>query len=302
MVGGRGVRLSDGSGVREAGLFVALRAEAGRRGLHSVSTVSMASAVQLSDLEQLFPDQVHRREEARFDAEARAVVGLRSTYFNDLLLAEQGGSAVDPLVAAELLCEAARDRFDEVFSPDRAARQLLARLRLAARHMPEQGWPDATPEGLRGPLLAELCHGRRSLQDLARLDWAAELKVRLTHDQRRLLREEVPTCVRVPSGREVPIDYVEGERSGEAPVLAVKLQEVFGLAETPRIARGRIRLVMHLLAPNGRPTQVTRDLRSFWDEGYALVRKDLRGRYPKHPWPEDPWTAVATARTNRRRR
>ncbi len=302
MVGGRGVRLSEGSGVREAGLFVALRAEAGRRGLHSVSTVSMASAVELADLEQLFPEQVQRREEARFDPGARAVIGLRSTYFNDLLLAEQGGAAVDPLVAAELLCEAARERFDEVFNPDGAGQQLLARLRFAALHLPGQAWPDVSPEGLRGPLLAELCHGRSSLGDLARLDWAAELRARLSHDQRRLLRDEVPARVRVPSGREVSIDYVEGERNGEAPVVAVKLQEVFGWAETPSIARGGVRLLMHLLAPNGRPAQVTRDLRSFWDEGYAMVRKDLRGRYPKHPWPEDPWTAEATARTKRRRR
>jgi len=299
MVGGRGVRLADSSGVREAQLFVALEAEAGRRGLHSVSSVRVASAVERADLEQLFPDQIRDEEEAFFDEAARTVVGVRRRYFGDLLLSEQGGATVDTELAASLLCEAARGRFDEVYSPDREGRQLLARLRLAAEHLPEQPWPDVSPEGLRGPLLAELCHGRTSLQDLQRLDWAAELTRRLDHTQRGLLQREVPARVRLPSGRDALIDYAAADRSGGAPVLAVKLQEVFGWTETPRIARGRVPLLMHLLAPNGRPAQVTSDLRSFWDEGYALVRKDLRGRYPKHPWPEDPWTARPTARTSR---
>ena len=110
----------------------------------------------------------------------------------------------------------------------------------------------------------------------------------------------MPERVRLPSGRGARIDYVAAVAGGGEPVLAIKLQEVFGWSETPRIARGRVPLLMHLLAPNGRPAQVTRDLRSFWNEGYALVRKDLRGRYPRHPWPEDPWTARATARTRHR--
>ena len=300
MVGGRGVRLAEGSGVREAELFVALVATAGRRGLRSVSSVRVASAVDQAALEQLFPDQIRFDAGALFDAQARAVVGVRRCYFGDLLLSQQKGAAVDPRRAAELLHEAARDHFDEVFSPDGDGQQLLARLRFAACHLQEEPWPDVSPEGLRGPLLAELCQGRSSFGDLSRLDWAAELGRRLTHVQRRLLRQEVPRRVPVPSGREAPVDYVAGERGGGAPVLAVKLQEVFGWAETPRIARGRVPLLMHLLAPNGRPAQVTGDLHSFWDEGYALVRKDLRGRYPRHPWPEDPWTARPTAGTSRR--
>jgi ATP-dependent helicase HrpB len=91
------------------------------------------------------------------------------------------------------------------------------------------------------------------------------------------------------------VDY-----AADPPVLAVKLQELFGLAETPRLARGKLPLLLHLLAPNGRPVQVTRDLRSFWNSGYQEVRRDLRGRYPKHPWPEDPWSARPTARTKGR--
>ena len=102
----------------------------------------------------------------------------------------------------------------------------------------------------------------------------------------------------MPSGRSHRIDYPDDPK--DPPVLKVKLQEMFGAKATPCIASGRVPLTLHLLAPNGRPAQVTQDLESFWREGYALVRKDRRGRYPKHPWPEDPTTAPPTARTKRR--
>ena len=98
----------------------------------------------------------------------------------------------------------------------------------------------------------------------------------------------------MPTGSRIPIDY-----SGETPVLAVRLQEMFGLTDTPRVGGGRVPLTIHLLSPARRPVQVTRDLRSFWDRTYPEVRRELRGRYPKHPWPEDPWTATPTARTKR---
>jgi ATP-dependent helicase HrpB len=111
----------------------------------------------------------------------------------------------------------------------------------------------------------------------------------------RLLEERAPTHVVVPSGRRVEVDYL----SGEDPVLAVKLQEMFGLADTPAVAGGRVKLLLHLLSPAGRPVQVTRDLRNFWENGYREVKRELKGRYPKHPWPDDPWNAVPTGKTSR---
>jgi ATP-dependent helicase HrpB len=110
------------------------------------------------------------------------------------------------------------------------------------------------------------------------------------------LERDAPDRLRVPSGRAVPLEY------GDDGVVSasVKLQELFGLGETPRVGRRRAPVVLSLLAPNGRPVQITRDLRNFWDLTYPEVRKELRGRYPKHPWPEDPWHAVPTARTNRK--
>ena len=107
----------------------------------------------------------------------------------------------------------------------------------------------------------------------------------------------MPSNCRLPSGSRLALQYAPGK----LPVLAVRIQELFGLAETPRIGSRRVPVLLALLAPNGRPVQLTRDLRSFWDRTYPDVRKELRARYPKHPWPEDPWTARPTARTTRKR-
>ena len=137
--------------------------------------------------------------------------------------------------------------------------------------------------------------GKRSLNELGSLDLASLLLARLDHRQRRDLDQRAPTHLTVPSGSRIAIDY-----GGEAPVLAVKLQELFGLATHPTIAGGTVRLVLHLLSPAQRPIQVTSDLPGFWTGSYKAVRADLRGRYPRHPWPEDPLAAAPTARAKSR--
>jgi ATP-dependent helicase HrpB len=132
----------------------------------------------------------------------------------------------------------------------------------------------------------------RSADDLRKLDLASALHCQLSHARQRDLEQLAPTHVQVPSGSRIRLDYFH-----EPPVLPVRLQEMFGLRETPRIANGKVTLVIHLLSPAGRPVQVTQDLRSFWLNGYPQVRKELRGRYPKHPWPDDPLTAQPTRKT-----
>jgi len=124
----------------------------------------------------------------------------------------------------------------------------------------------------------------------------AFLRSKLTHDQQRALEREAPERLQVPSGSWIVLDY----EPGRPPVLAARIQELFGLSDTPRIALGRIGVVMHLLAPNYRPQQVTDDLKSFWSNAYFEVRKELKRRYPKHSWPEDPWNAVAERKPKRR--
>lgn len=299
MVGGRGVRLDERSGVRRAALFLALEIDAGRPGLHAVSRVRQASAVDEAMLEERFTDEMRLERSAYFDERQGAVRATERRMYQDLVLAER---EVPPQAdeAGQLLAAAALARFAEAVKPDDEGLQLIARLRLARRHLPEESWPGVDDAGLRR-LLAELCTTRRSLDDLARVDWADELRRRLDRRLRGLLERELPERLEVPSGSQVRVDYAAGEKD-DAPVLAVKLQELFGLAETPRLARGRLPVVLHLLAPNGRPVQITRDLHSFWEHGYAEVRRTLRGRYPKHPWPEDPWSSPPTRGTKRNRR
>ncbi len=163
---------------------------------------------------------------------------------------------------------------------------------------PAEEWPDLGDERLLGTLsewLAPFLFRVRSRRDIFGLDLTAALRALFTREQLRLLEERAPTSITVPSGSRIEIDYV----SGDEPFLAVKLQEMFGCADTPAIAGGRVKLLLHLLSPARRPVQVTRDLKGFWESGYREVKKELKGRYPKHPWPDDPWNAVPTGKTNR---
>jgi ATP-dependent helicase HrpB len=172
---------------------------------------------------------------------------------------------------------------------------LLDRLRFLAGALPELGLPDWSAD--LHELIPELCLGRRSLSELRGLDLSRELLGRLTYAQREALDREAPASLTVPSGAQASIDY-----SQRPPVLSARVQQLFGMKETPRIAQGRVALMVHLTAPNNRPVQVTRDLSSFWANTYAEVRKDLRGRYPRHAWPEDPTTAIPENRPARRPR
>ena len=145
--------------------------------------------------------------------------------------------------------------------------------------------------GWLGPFLGEA----RSVEQLRRIDLKRALLSRLNWSQKQQLELLVPERIKVPGGSNVRIDY-----SGEQPVLAVKLQELFGLADSPRIADNKIPVLIHLLSPADRPLQVTADLKSFWENGYNEVKKEMKGRYPKHPWPDDPWSAVPTKKTKKR--
>jgi len=133
------------------------------------------------------------------------------------------------------------------------------------------------------------------VSDLKRLDMFGLIQSLFTWEQLRIIEENAPSQLTVPSGSKIRIDYSDND-----PFVSVKLQEMFGLAETPRVAWGKVPLIIHLLSPAQRPIQVTRDLRSFWEAIYPQVKKELKGRYPKHPWPDDPWTATPTRRTNKK--
>jgi ATP-dependent helicase HrpB len=161
--------------------------------------------------------------------------------------------------------------------------------------MPDLKLPSLADDRLR-ELLPQLAAGRRSLADLRQSPWLHAMKDLFTWQQLQTIDREAPERIEVPSGSNIAVSY----ELGRPPVLAVRIQEVFGLTASPRVAGGRVRVLMHLLAPNYRPAQITDDLTSFWANTYALVRKDLRARYPKHAWPDDPYTAVAERRPKRK--
>jgi ATP-dependent helicase HrpB len=165
--------------------------------------------------------------------------------------------------------------------------------------MPDLGLPDLSDDALVATLddwLKPAFAGRTRLDALGEDDLANALKSGLDWSLRQRIDALAPTRITVPSGMERRIEYAHGQ----PPVLAVKLQELFGLADTPRVADGRVPVLLHLLSPGGKPLQVTSDLRNFWNSTYAEVKKEMKGRYPKHPWPDDPWSAQATHRAKPR--
>jgi ATP-dependent helicase HrpB len=296
MVGGRGVRLAPESGVTESALFVALSLE----GTGAASLVRIAEAVDEALLRDEFPGALATRDEAVFDDARQAFAGVRRTRFSDLVLVEKDGVAIDDDALAQGLAEHCARNFARAFRPDDAAVKLRERLLFAAAALPDDQWPAVHDDALVA-LLPALCadlvaRGRRRVDDVLAIDWRAVIDDSLSWSQRQLLDAEVPARLEVPTGNKLAVDY--GPALGEqgAPVLAVRLQECFGWTKTPTVARGRVPVVLHLLSPGYKPVQVTRDLQSFWRNGYPEVKKELKARYPKHAWPDDPLAATPVAK------
>jgi ATP-dependent helicase HrpB len=265
LASGHGAVVGPESGVRDGEFLLAIDVSAGRRGEGSEARIRIASLIER---EWLTPTST--RDEHTFDAASGRVRAAARDYYEEIVLAEHP-TAPDPRKAAPLL---AQGYLSQPLSEEDA--QIVRRMRFAGMPADVQA------------LAERAVRGRTSLE-------AVDLGHGLTDDERRRLELGAPSTIPVPSGRRVTLEY----RDDGSVVAAVKLQELFGLADTPRVGSGRAPVLLELLAPNGRPVQTTRDLRSFWERTYPQVRKELRGRYPKHPWPEDPWTAPPTARTTR---
>jgi ATP-dependent helicase HrpB len=290
MVGGRGVKLAPASGVTEAELFLCVDVDG--RGVEAL--VRQASAVQR---DWLPPELTSATVEVVFDEATERVAAKKRWRFEDLLLEETPAALPDDAQTAAVLCAAAGANLAKVLPPDDSdAGRYLLRVRCLREWMPELGLPALDGGELR-EVLAWLCPGRRSFADLRNGPWLEALQGRLTHQQRQAAEREAPERIQVPSGSRLALRY----ELGRPPVLAVRIQEMFGLVDTPRVAAGRVRVLLHLLAPNYRPQQVTDDLASFWANTYAQVRKELRARYPKHAWPEDPANATPEHRPQRRK-
>ncbi|MBC9786090.1 ATP-dependent helicase HrpB [Heliobacterium chlorum] len=259
--------------------------------------IFLAAPVELSDLMEYFREQVEIESVVAWDRSAQAVRARKRERLGSLILKEVNMTDADPEATVAALLDGILEEGHEILPWTKAARQFQYRLQFMHRQNPT--WPDMSESVLKDRLsewLGPHLYGLRSREDLQSLNIVPIFESMLSWEQRRELDESAPTHILVPSGQRIPIDY----SVPESPVLAVRLQEMFGLAETPTICRGRVPLTLHLLSPAHRPVQVTRDLANFWRETYFEVRKDLKGRYPKHYWPDDPWNAIPTNRVRPR--
>ena len=261
------------------------------------SRIFLAAPTTIDDIRDAFGAQIVTDDEVAFDDATSSVAARRRERLGAIVLREVTLGRPDPDRVRGALLDAVRRRGVSSLPWSEGAGRFRARIAFAHAVSPE--WPDVGDDSLSARIdewLKPAIGTARSWTDLERVDLTSALAELLDWRQRRELDEFAPTHVDVPSGSRVPIDYTDPH----TPVLAVRLQEVFGLTESPRVGRGRVPVTMHLLSPAGRPVQVTRDLAGFWRTSYFDVRKDMRGRYPKHDWPEDPLSAQPTSRAKRR--
>jgi ATP-dependent helicase HrpB len=293
LANGRGAQVDPASPLaREPYLAVAELAGSAASG-----RILLAAPITLAEIETRFADRIEAREDIAFDSATASLRMRRSQKFGALTLAEQPMPAVANDAAARLLAEGIARLGIARLPWTKALRQWRDRV-MFLRQAESGEWPDLSDAAIAGEIdwLASVFAGMTSLAELAADEFAAALKARLPFPLHRKLDAEAPTHFEAPTGTRVAIDY---EAEG-GPKIAIRVQELFGLARHPAIAGGKIPLVIELLSPAQRPVQITRDLPGFWRGSYAAVRAEMRGRYPKHPWPDDPLAAAPTRRASRR--
>lgn len=262
--------------------------------------INLAAPLTSQEIESLYGDQVTMEESVQWDARLGAVRASRRRRLGSVVLAEEGlSNPAQHLVMTALLQGISQAGLQALnFTPELSQ----WRTRIAWLKQLEGGkseWPDLSDQTLLQTLetwLGPFVSGMTTLSAVTRLDLSIPLQAMLTYDQHKRLDRLAPTHITVPSGSRLRLDYSQSD----PPVLAVRLQEMFGCQETPRVADGTVPVMLHLLSPAKRPVQVTQDLGGFWKRAYQDVRKELRGRYPKHHWPEDPLNYAPTAKAKRR--
>lgn len=291
---GRGAELAGAQSLAETPYIVAATLDDRR----PEARIHLAAAITLEDVRATFGDQITLSEVVEFDDAAGAVVAQRQERLGAIVLREAPLERPDPDLVRAAMLSAIRRRGIAALPWPAAARRLRERIGFVGRH--ESGWPDMSDAALHRGIeqwLGPRLDGVRRLSDLDRVDLTEALTAMLDWRRLRELDELAPAHAVMPTGSRIPIDYSDPD----APSVSVRIQEVFGLAESPRVLRGRVPLTMELLSPAHRPVQVTRDLAGFWRTSYFDVRKDLRGRYPKHEWPDNPLNATPTKRAKPRR-
>lgn len=264
--------------------------------------IDLAVPVTLHELEALYPDQIQEVDEVLWDETTRSVRATKQRRLGCLVLSEQGLSQPDPSILTTALLQGLYRAGLDKLAWTTELRQWRARVAFLGRvEGPASQWPDVSDQGLQDTLdawLGPYLSGFTTLERVTQLDLTQPLHSLLSWEQSRQLDRLAPTHLTVPSGSSVRVEY----ETSDLPILAVRLQEMFGCKVTPRLVDGKIPVMLHLLSPAYRPVQITKDLSSFWKSTYLDVKKELRGRYPKHHWPEDPLTAPPTAKAKRRTR
>ncbi len=269
------------------------------RGTAAVRRIRQAAVLDADDLRRDHADALVEENRVAWDAQNEAVTAERTLSLGALLLERKPLRTPEPEAAARAMLEGIRSLGLHCLPWNEATEQWRARVESLRLWRPQEAWPDARDEALLENLedwLLPHLAGITRRDHLARLDLNAILQVQLDYAQQQALNRLAPTHLEVPTGSRIRLEY----RPPDAPALSVKLQEMFGCVQTPTVNDGRVPVVLHLLSPAQRPIAVTGDLAGFWAGSYADVRKDLRGRYPRHPWPDDPLAASPTRRAKPR--
>ncbi len=285
LASGRGARLHESEMRLRQPCIVAASLDAGE----TEGLIYSAAPLDMDALREHLAAHIRMEDVVRWDAQQQVVIARREERFGALVLDSKPLTKADPEKIRAAMLEGIRRLGIEALPWTREAREWQTRVLSLRQWLPDENWPDVSDAVLSETLaewLGPYLDGMSRRDHLARLDLLTILKARLDWDMGRRLEEGAPTHLEVPSGSHLRLEYIPGE----SPVLRVKLQEMFGLADTPRVAWGKIPVTLHLLSPAQRPIQVTQDLRGFWERTYPEVKKELKGKYPKHPWPDDPWT------------
>ncbi|MGC6443210.1 MAG: ATP-dependent RNA helicase [Rubripirellula sp.] len=283
LAAGKGVQLNANTHVIDSELFLCLEMQAGA----SEASVKLACGI---DPDWFTADDFQERDIYLFDKEKAAVLARRQRRLHDLPIHEIPITCEASPEVAKILFDAAKENPSLASPPDNSPLWYLAnRISLVHQHFPNLGLSEVTPETY-SEILAELCNHHTTLSALQNAPWHQQLRTRYDYASLMEVDRLAPAEIQIPSGRKVEIHYDRGK----PPRIFVRIQEIFGWTKTPRILENRVPFLLHLLGPNGREQQITDDLENFWASTYQQIRKELKRRYSKHAWPEDPLTATAT--------
>ncbi len=290
LANGKGATLDPMSGIVNAAFIVVITMDGGESG---DGRIFSASSLETDAIRTSFSGAISSRRRAVWESSLRRVTVREEELLGAITLQSRTVKAEPEEILNAVLEQIRKPGESDILLKSPLAIQLQARALFLRRVFPDDDWPDVSDTALYGTAaewLPAVLAAMERPEKFIGVDLAAAIRNSLGWKKGALLEQLAPSHLTAPSGSRIMLDY----SGDDGPVMAVKLQELFGLADTPTIAAGSIKVLMHLLSPAGRPMQVTRDLRSFWNSSYPVVKNELKGRYPKHPWPDDPWSAVPT--------